>query len=122
MCASGQLALDFSVGVAGTLAFLGTDVETRIAGLMFELTLLDTEQAAVIEPRFGAEVGDLVAGVRQLIRLRELTQAQGLRVAARAGAGAMPRSLRWRRWKPCARCCWRWPPTCAWCWCGWLRA
>ena len=40
---SGQPALDFSVGVAGTLAFLRSDVETRIAGLMFELTLLDPE-------------------------------------------------------------------------------
>ena len=74
---SGQPALEFSIGVAGTLSFMRTDVETRIAGLMFELTLLDTAQAPVIEPRFGQEVGDLVAGVRQLIRLRELTQAPG---------------------------------------------
>jgi len=77
VCASGQAAIDFAVGVAGTLAFMRTDVETRIAGLMFELTLLDTTQAPIIEPRFGQEVSDLVAGVRQLIRLRELTQTQG---------------------------------------------
>ncbi|MES2258660.1 MAG: bifunctional (p)ppGpp synthetase/guanosine-3',5'-bis(diphosphate) 3'-pyrophosphohydrolase [Pseudomonadota bacterium] len=77
-CSSGQSAFDFAVGVAGTLAFLRTDAETRIAGLMFELTLLDPGQAPLIEPRFGPAVSDLVNGVRQLIRLRELTtQNQG---------------------------------------------
>ncbi|CAN7288699.1 bifunctional (p)ppGpp synthetase/guanosine-3',5'-bis(diphosphate) 3'-pyrophosphohydrolase [Pseudoduganella sp. LjRoot289] len=74
-CSSGQGAFDFAVGVAGTLAFLRTDAETRIAGLMFELTLLDPSQAAMIEPRFGVPVAELVNGVRQLIRLRELTQS-----------------------------------------------
>ncbi|HJV02674.1 MAG TPA: bifunctional (p)ppGpp synthetase/guanosine-3',5'-bis(diphosphate) 3'-pyrophosphohydrolase [Burkholderiaceae bacterium] len=76
LCSSGQPAFEFSVGVAGTLAFLRTDAETRIAGLMFELTLLDPTQAPTIEPRFGKEVCDLVSGVRQLIRLRELTRGQ----------------------------------------------
>ncbi|MGO4377412.1 bifunctional (p)ppGpp synthetase/guanosine-3',5'-bis(diphosphate) 3'-pyrophosphohydrolase [Pseudoduganella sp. RAF19] len=70
----GQDAFEFSVGVASTLAFLRSDVETRIAGLVFELTLLDADTAPGIEPRFGTEVGELVTGVRQLIRLRELTQ------------------------------------------------
>ena len=32
---SGQAALDFAIGAAGTLASLNTDVETRIAGLVF---------------------------------------------------------------------------------------
>ena len=76
VCSSGQGAFEFAVGVAGTLAFLRSDAETRIAGLMFELTLLDPAQAPIIEPRFGNAVSDLVAGVRQLIRLRELTQGQ----------------------------------------------
>ncbi|MYM96802.1 RelA/SpoT family protein [Duganella vulcania] len=88
LCASGQAAIDFAVGVAGTLAFMRTDVETRIAGLMFELTLLDTAQAPIIEPRFGQEVSDLVAGVRQLIRLRELTQTQGPQGAVARGRNA----------------------------------
>ncbi|RFP10262.1 bifunctional (p)ppGpp synthetase/guanosine-3',5'-bis(diphosphate) 3'-pyrophosphohydrolase [Duganella sp. BJB488] len=88
VCASGQAAIDFAVGVAGTLAFMRTDVETRIAGLMFELTLLDTAQAPIIEPRFGQEVSDLVAGVRQLIRLRELTQTQGPQGAVARGRNA----------------------------------
>ncbi|MBJ7310660.1 RelA/SpoT family protein [Rugamonas sp. CCM 8940] len=72
----GQSAFDFSVGVASTLAFLRSDAETRIAGLMFELTLLDPTQVPTIEPRFGQEVCDLAGGVRQLIRLRELTVGQ----------------------------------------------
>src|SRR5476649_274716 len=76
LCSSGQGAFEFAVGVASTLAFLRSDAETRIAGLMFELTLLDPAQAPIIELRFGNAVSDLVAGVRQLIRLRELTQGQ----------------------------------------------
>jgi len=71
---SGQGAFDFAVGVATTLALLRTDAATRIAGLMFELCLLDPAQAIAIEPKFGKEVADLVTGVHQLIRLRELTQ------------------------------------------------
>ena len=35
--ASGQGAFEFSLGAAGTLAYLNTDAETRIAGLLFEL-------------------------------------------------------------------------------------
>jgi GTP pyrophosphokinase len=41
VCSSGQNALEFALGVASTLAFLRSDAETRIAGLMFELTVLD---------------------------------------------------------------------------------
>ena len=33
--ASGQNAFEFSLGVAGTLSYLNTDAETRIAGLLF---------------------------------------------------------------------------------------
>ena len=36
LCSSGHGALEFSIGVASTLAFLRSDAETRIAGLMFE--------------------------------------------------------------------------------------
>ena len=73
---NGQSALEFSVGVAQTLSFLRSDAETRIAGLMFELTLLDPQAATGFELRFGQEVVDLVSGIRQLIRLRELTAKQ----------------------------------------------
>jgi GTP pyrophosphokinase len=76
LCTSGQGAFEFSVGVASTLAFLRSDAETRIAGLLFELTLIEPKAAAGLETRFGKEVTDLVTGVRQLIRLRDMTVGQ----------------------------------------------
>lgn len=75
-CGSGQGALEFSIGVASTLAFLRSDAETRIAALLFELTVIDPAAAAGLETRFGKEVTDLVSGLRQLIRLRDLTVGQ----------------------------------------------
>ncbi|RJG14652.1 RelA/SpoT family protein [Massilia cavernae] len=75
-CTSGQDALDFSIGVAGTLAYLNTDAETRIAGLLFELTVLDPDASAGLEARVGKDATDLVSGVRQLIRLRDMTVGQ----------------------------------------------
>src|SRR6478609_8533839 len=75
-CSSGQGALEFSIGAASTLAFLRSDAETRIAGLMFELTVIEPAAAAGLETRFGKEVTDLVSGVRQLIRLRDMTVGQ----------------------------------------------
>ena len=76
LTAWGQGAFEFSLGVAGTLATLRSDAETRIAGLLFELSLTEPAQAAKVEDRFGKEVGDMVRGVHQLIRLRDLTAAQ----------------------------------------------
>jgi len=76
LTAWGQGAFEFSLGVAGTLAMLRSDAETRIAGLLFELALTDPGRADRIEERFGKEVGDMVRGVHQLIRLRDLTAAQ----------------------------------------------
>ena len=76
LCTSGQDAFEFSIGVASTLAFLNSDAETRIAGLLFELTLLDPDAAAGLEARVGKDATDLVSGVRQLIRLRDMTVGQ----------------------------------------------
>lgn len=76
LAASGQSAFEFSLGAAGTLAFLNTDAETRIAGLLFELALMEPATFARIEERFGPEVAALVQGVHQLIRLRDLTVGQ----------------------------------------------
>ncbi len=76
VCSFGQNASEFSIGVASTLAFLRSDAETRIAGLMFELALIDPKAVAGLEARFGQEVVELVSGVRQLIRLREMTVGQ----------------------------------------------
>ena len=75
-CTSGQDALEFSIGVASTLAFLNSDAETRIAGLLFELSILDPNSAAGLEARVGKDATDLVTGVRQLIRLRDMTMGQ----------------------------------------------
>jgi GTP pyrophosphokinase len=73
LASSGQNAFEFSLGVAGTLSYLSTDAETRIAGLLFELAMMDPLVAGSLEERFGKEVSDLVQGVYQLIRLRDLT-------------------------------------------------
>ncbi len=76
VCSSGQNALEFALGVANTLAYLSSDAETRIAGLMFELTVLDPKAVAGLEARVGREATDLVTGIRQLIRLRDMTVGQ----------------------------------------------
>ena len=75
MVATGQTALEFSQSVASVLASLNTDVETRIAGLLFELPLFDPANLAMIEPRFGKEITELVVGIRQLMRLHGFTFA-----------------------------------------------
>jgi GTP pyrophosphokinase len=69
----GQGAFEFSLAVAGTLALLRLDAETRMAGLLFELCITEPVQAEKLEDRFGKEVADMVRGVHQLIRLRDLT-------------------------------------------------
>lgn len=74
--ASHQNAFEFSLGVAGTLAYLRSDAETRIAGLLFELAMFDPAIVETLEQLFGSEVVTLVRGVQQLIRLRDLTVAQ----------------------------------------------
>ena len=72
----GQGAFEFSLGVAGTLAVLRSDAETRMAGLLFEVSLTEPARADHLEERFGKEVADMVRGVHQLIRLRDLTAVQ----------------------------------------------
>ena len=72
---TGQTALEFSQGVASILALLNTDVETRIAGLLFEMPIIDPAKSVIIEQRFGKEISDLVVGVRQLMRLHGFTFA-----------------------------------------------
>ncbi|MGZ3181590.1 MAG: RelA/SpoT family protein [Telluria sp.] len=90
-CSSGEPAFDFALGVASTLALLNLDAESRIAGMLFELTLLDPKAAINLETRFGKEVMDLVTGMRQLIRLRDMTVGQQQRDAK---AGSQLETLR----------------------------
>ncbi len=73
---SGQDAFEFSQGVATVLAQLETDADTRIAALLFELAIINPTAAEKIQERFGKEVSDLVSGVRQLMRLHEVTFVQ----------------------------------------------
>ena len=68
---TGQDALAFARGVVACLASLKSDVDTRIAGLLFELPYLNEPAAAQIEPLFGKEIADMVVGIRQLMRLHE---------------------------------------------------
>jgi GTP pyrophosphokinase len=71
-----QNALQFAIGVASTLAMLRTDADTRIAGILFELSEMNPLAAEKIEAKFGKEIAELVAGVRRLMRLREATLTQ----------------------------------------------
>ena len=71
--ATGQDTFEFAQGAATTLSLLNTDADTRIAGLLFELPVVDPKAAESIEERFGIEIADLVAGIRQLMRLHEQT-------------------------------------------------
>ena len=73
---AGQPALEFSLMVATILTSLTSDIETRLAGLLFEAATIDQKLLGVIQARFGEEVFVLVDGVHKLIRLRELTIAQ----------------------------------------------
>lgn len=73
---TGQDALAFSRGVVACLASLNSDVDTRIAGLVFELPFLDEKAAAQIDAHFGKEIADMVNGIRQLMRLHETAFGQ----------------------------------------------
>jgi len=68
---TGQNALQFVRGVASTLAMLRTDIDSRIAALLFELPELSPIAAEQIEARYGQEIADLVSGIRRLMKLRE---------------------------------------------------
>lgn len=71
-----QNALQFVIGVVSTLAMLKSDVDTRIAGLLFELPELNPIASEQIESRFGQEIADLVSGIRRLMRLRDAMLTQ----------------------------------------------
>ena len=91
---TGQDAAAFARGVAAVLASLRADADTRIAGLLFELPLLDPATASQIEPRFGKEMADMVAGIRQLMRLHEGTFMQQDAGKAKNSAAGQLETLR----------------------------
>jgi len=70
---TGQDAFEFSQCAAMLLSQVETDADTRIATLLAELPIIDAGEAAKIEARFGKEIASLVGGVRQLMRLHEVT-------------------------------------------------
>jgi GTP pyrophosphokinase len=70
---SGKNILNFSRLVAVTLITINTDVDTIIAGLLFEVPRLAPHLTESLEVKFGKEIMGLVGGVRQLIKLREST-------------------------------------------------
>jgi GTP pyrophosphokinase len=78
---TGQDAFEFVQGVAATLASLKVDAEARIAGLLLELPIAAPKEAQGIEGHFGKEIADLVDGIRQMLRLQDLTffQQEALR-------------------------------------------
>lgn len=73
---SGQDALAFVQSMSTVLAGLNTDAETRIAGLLFELSIVAADVAETIEARYGKDIAILVGGVRQLMRFHGLTFQQ----------------------------------------------
>jgi GTP pyrophosphokinase len=91
---TGQDALAFSCGVVACLASLKSDVDTRIAGLLFELPFLDEKTAAQIETRFGKEIADMVSGIRQLMRLHETAFGQQEMVKSKNTAASQIETLR----------------------------
>ncbi|MBK4734134.1 RelA/SpoT family protein [Noviherbaspirillum pedocola] len=94
--ATGQDAFVFAGNVAATLASLRTDAPTRIAGLLFELPVIDAKAAETIEARFGAEIVELVDRIRQMMKLHETTFGQHKAAPDKgaAQAGAQVEALR----------------------------
>jgi GTP pyrophosphokinase len=71
---SGQDALTHALSVGQLLASLNADVETRMAGLLISMPVLDPAAAETIAERFGTETAELMAGIRQLIRFNSIAQ------------------------------------------------
>lgn len=91
---TGQDALAFARGVVACLASLKTDVDTRIAGLLFELPFLNEQAAAEIEPQFGKEIADMVVGIRQLMRLHETAFGHSDAAKSKSTASTQVETLR----------------------------
>lgn len=63
-----QNTMQFVREVSSILASMNVDVETRMAGWLFEWALDDEKATGIIEEQFGKEVATLVQGVCQLVK------------------------------------------------------
>ncbi len=72
---TGEPVLPHGVGVALVLSSLNLDLDTRLAALLFAVHDSVDDPRALLEPRFGAPVAELVAGLHRLKGLRPLTRA-----------------------------------------------
>ena len=91
---SGDPYITHPSAVAQILVELGMDTETICAGLLHDVVEDTASTLDEIKKRFGADVALMVDGVTKLTKMTS---------PARSSA----------RRKTCARCCWRWPRTCA---------
>src|SRR5690606_34506264 len=73
---TGQDAMAFSEHVTLVLAQLSSDVDTRIAALLFQLHVFDPDWQTTIEKHFGHELAEFVSGIQRLMRLHEMTFGQ----------------------------------------------
>jgi GTP pyrophosphokinase len=71
---TGEPALQHALGLAGSLAALRLDAETRIAGIMFAAPNYLADSDEKLGAEFGPTVAALVAGIAKLNRLRVVTR------------------------------------------------
>ena len=72
---TGEPALEHALGLAGSLAALRLDAETRIAGILFAAPQYLADSQDKLAAAFGPAVAGLVAGIAKLNRLRVVTRA-----------------------------------------------
>ncbi len=71
---TGEPALEHALGLAGSLAALRLDAETRIAGILFAAPQYLADSQDKLAADFGPAVAGLVAGIAKLNRLRVITR------------------------------------------------
>ena len=71
---TGEPALGHALGLAGSLAALRLDAETRIAGILFAAPQYLADSQDKLAADFGPAVAGLVAGIAKLNRLRVITR------------------------------------------------
>ena len=71
---TGEAALQHALGLAGNIAALRLDADTRIAGLLFAVPEYAPAGGIDLHAEFGAQVAMLVDGITRLNSLRVLTR------------------------------------------------